>query len=288
MNERVGIVGESIETIAETVEAAGGKALVDNPRSDPGFVISVGESGLYSLVPNPPAPVLPVDAGPGIGSINADDAQNVIPTLLDEYQPAQSDADSRSPSQPQDRPETYSTISHPILGIDWVESAEQDGTDTTGTETDMVEDVDEDNGNELDGGVYALVDVTLVTGEPARISEYTIATGDERVMSVRADGVVVATPAGSHGYAHDAGGPRIAPETNVGTVVPIAPFAISDDHWVLSLSDIRLTVERDDAPVDLFVDGQRVGTVSHEDTLSLTPVATLETIRIHKRGLERL
>jgi NAD+ kinase len=261
MNERVGIVGESIETMAETVEAADGKALVDDPRADPAFVISVGESGLYSLVPDPPAPVLPVNAGPGIGSITADDAQEVIPTLLDE---SRSLSRSESESRDSSRSESYPTISHPILSVG------------------------KDSRNDGDGCAYALVDVTLVTAEPARISEYTIISGDERVTSVRADGVVVATPAGSHGYALDAGGPRIAPETDVGTVVPIAPFAISDDHWVVSLSDIRLTVERDDAPVDLFVDGRRVGTVSPVDTLSLTPVAILETIRVHKRGLERL
>lgn len=268
MNERVGIVGESLETMAETVEAAGGKALVDDPSADPAFVVSVGESGLYSLAPNPPAPVLPVDAGPGIGSITPDDAQEVILTLLDESR-SLSQSDPESPSQP----DSYPTISHPILSVDRENGVEQD---------------EDDSRNNGDGGAYALVDVTLVTAEPARISEYTIASGDERVTSIRADGVVVATPAGSHGYAHDAGGPRIAPETDVGTVVPIAPFAISDDHWILSLSDIRLTVERDDAPVDLFVDGRRIETVSRDDTLSLTPVSTLETIQVHKRGLERL
>lgn len=268
MNERVGIVGESIETMAETVEAAGGKALVDDPRADPAFVISVGKSGLYSLVPDPPAPVLPVDAGPGIGSIDPNDAREAIPTLLDEYQPPRSGTSSQSGS--------YRTVSHPIVAVDRERGVEQD----------EINDTDGENDGNRRG--YALVDVTLVTVDPARISEYTIASGDERVTRVRADGVVVATPAGSHGYAHDAGGPRIAPETDVGIVVPIAPFSISDDHWVLSLTDVRLTIERDDAPVELFIDGQRVGTVSHEDTLSLHPVATLETIRVHERGLERL
>jgi NAD+ kinase len=285
MTERVGIVGESIETIAETVEAAGGKALVDDPRADPAFVITVGESALYSLVPNPPAPVLPVDAGPGIGSIDPDDAQEVIPELLDESRSlpqseskseSKSKSESQSPSQSLSRSESYPTISHPILSVNRGSAIEQDDADL------------EESENNGDERVYALADVTLVTAEPARISEYTIASSDERVTSVRADGVVVATPAGSYGYAHDAGGPRIAPETGVGAVVPIAPFSITGDHWVLSLSDIRLTVERDDAPVDLFVDGRRVGTVSPEDTVSLTPVSTLKTIRGHKRGLERL
>jgi NAD+ kinase len=256
---RVGVFGESVGTIAEAIEAAGGEALVDNPHSDPAFVIAVGESSLYSLVPDAPAPVLPVAAGPGVDSISPEDISEIIPTLLDESQTL---SQSQPASQSQSQSQSYSLVTHPILGIEW-------------------DSVDE-------GSVYALMDVTLVTAEPARISEYTVASGDEHVTSVRADGIVVATPAGSHGYAHDAGGPRIAPETNVGAVVPIAPFAISGDYWVLSLADIRLTVERDNAPVDLFVDGCRVGTVSPEETLTLHPAATVETIRVHERGLERL
>jgi NAD+ kinase len=251
---RVGVFGESVGTIAEAIEAAGGEALVDDPRSDPAFVIAVGESGLCSLVPDAPAPVLPVAVGSGVDSINPEDISEIIPTLLD---------GSQTLSQSQPPSQSYSIVTHPILGI----------------ERDSVGDGE---------CVYALMDVTLVTAEPARISEYTVDSGDEYATSVRADGIVVATPAGSHGYAHDAGGPRIAPETDVGAVVPIAPFSISGDYWVLSLSDIRLTVERDNTPVDLFVDGCRVGTVSPEETLTLNPVATLETIRIHERGLERL
>jgi NAD+ kinase len=257
---RVGVFGESVGTIAEAVEAAGGEALVDDPRSDPAFVIAVGESSLYSLVPDPPAPVLPVAVEHGIDSINPCDISEVIPALLDESQTL---LQSQPASQSQSRSKSYSIVTHPILAI----------------ERDSMDDGE---------SVYALMDVTLVTSEPARISEYTVASGNEHVTSVRSDGIVVATPAGSHGYAHDTGGPRIAPETDVGAVVPIAPFAISGDYWVLSLSDIRLTVERDNTPVDLFVDGCRVGTVSPEHTLTLYPVATLETIRVHERGLERL
>ncbi|WP_394351524.1 hypothetical protein [Halobacterium bonnevillei] len=50
----------------------------------------------------------------------------------------------------------------------------------------------------------------MVTAEPARISEYAVETGTERVDEVRADGVVAATPAGSHGYARDADGPLLS------------------------------------------------------------------------------
>ena len=107
----------------------------------------------------------------------------------------------------------------------------------------------------------ALWDVTAVTAEAARISEYTVTTATETVAQFRADGVTVATPAGSTDYARRVGGPVLAPTEDMGAVVPIAPFTTNPDHWVLGLSSLSVTVERDEATVALYVDGDRQGTV---------------------------
>lgn len=263
MNDtRVGVVGESSETIVQAVDDASA-TLVEDPFSDPTFVIAVGEVALYSLIPDVPAPILPVETGtPGLNPVSRENVPAVLSNLLDEPQ-----LHSRIQSQPQSQSQSQThtkarsrfssrsqlTVTHPVIGIE-----------------------------RPDEMVYSLIDVLLLTSEQARISEYTVMTGDEPIASVRADGIVVATPAGSHGYAHDAGGPYIAPETAVGSVVPIAPFSVTHNHWVLSLSDIRLTIERDDAAVELLVDGRSVGTVPYTDTLRLKPVSAIETIRTNK------
>ena len=116
----------------------------------------------------------------------------------------------------------------------------------------------------------ALFDLALVTTEPARISEYTVLHGDERVSTVRADGVVVATPAGSTGYARAADGAVLAPETGVAVVVPISPFATDADPWVLPVDEVGLRVERDEATVDLVADGRVVGPIEAGRTLRLS------------------
>ncbi len=151
---------------------------------------------------------------------------------------------------------TFEEVTHPILSL---------GTDATGGDR-----------------ARALFDLALVTAEPARISEYTVLHGDERVSTVRADGIVVATPAGSTGYARAADGPVLAPETGVVTVVPISPFATDADHWVLPDDGVGLRVERDEAVVDLVADGREVDSVEAGHTLwvstsgSLT-IAVVET-----------
>lgn len=249
---RVGVVGDPVGTIAQAIDDAGGEPLVDDPLSDPACVIAAGESALYSLVPDVSVPVLPVETEtPGLDPITHENLPQALSMLLDAVQQQScSESSARSQLRSTNTPTNINTNTHPVVGID-----------------------------RPDGRVHALMDVTLVTAEPARISEYTVMAGTEQVMSVRADGIVVATPAGSHGYSHDAGGPYIAPETGVGAVIPIAPFSTTGNQRVLSLSDIRLTIERDDASVELLADGRSIGTVPYSDTLCLKPTATIETIR---------
>lgn len=131
------------------------------------------------------------------------------------------------------------------------------------------------------GETAALFDLMLVTGEPARISEYTVRTGGEEVGRFRADGVVVSTPAGSVGYNDAAGGPVLAPGTGVVAVVPVAPFATDQDVWVLPDDDVEVVVERDETPVELLADGESAGSVvAGEGLLVRTrgslPVAVVE------------
>lgn len=114
----------------------------------------------------------------------------------------------------------------------------------------------------------ALADVVLVTSEPASISEYRVETADERVDTVRADGVVAATPAGSRGYAADAGGPLLSRNADALAVVPVAPFRIGKPRWVLE-PPVSLTVVREAADVDLQVDGRDRGLAATHETVEL-------------------
>ena len=105
----------------------------------------------------------------------------------------------------------------------------------------------------------AALDVALVTDEPARISEYGVGFPSGRETSVRADGIVVATPLGSDGYAAAAGGSVLEPGTGL-SVVPVSPFTTGAETWVVPEA-VTLSVERDEELVSFVVDGERVGRV---------------------------
>lgn len=128
--------------------------------------------------------------------------------------------------------------------------------------------------------VTAVFDVALMAAEPARISEFSVRCGGQAVARFRADGVVASTPAGSVGYNRAADGPVVAPETGVVAVVPIAPFATDADRWVLPLEEVTLSVERDETPVELLVDGRQQRAVAAGEPVSLSPAHGLEVARV--------
>lgn len=135
----------------------------------------------------------------------------------------------------------------------------------------------------LGASARALADVTLVTTEAAKISEFHVDAGDRSVDSVRADGVVAATPTGSRGYATDAGGPRLEPDVSAVGVVPISPFRIDRTNWVVA-PPLSVTVARDETSVELHVDGRELGIVAVDEPVELAwgeplPVAVVPATR---------
>lgn len=128
----------------------------------------------------------------------------------------------------------------------------------------------------------AVKDATLMTAEPARISEYGIDTDTGHGERFRADGVIVATPLGSEGYANAAGGPTV--ETKAGlSVVPISPFSTYTRTWVLN-PPVTLTVERDEEQVLLLADDTEIQAVPPLKPVELTVGETFELVRTRNRG----
>lgn len=132
-----------------------------------------------------------------------------------------------------------------------------------------------------DPAARAVMDLTLLTSDAARISEYAVETDGERLDGFRADGVVVAAPLGSAGYARDAGGPVLAGGGGV-SVVPISPFATTADTWVVD-GDLALTVERR-CPVDLVADGREATTVDRGDRIAVRRGASVTLVRAPTGG----
>lgn len=125
----------------------------------------------------------------------------------------------------------------------------------------------------------ALFDVALVTAEPGAIATFSLRSRGEAVTEVRADGIVVATPSGSRGFARAAGGPVLAPETGAVAVVAISPFAMDYAPWVGPPDGLELSVADDGPSAGIQCDGRVRDAVRAGSTLRVGsgPALTIVT-----------
>ena len=102
-----------------------------------------------------------------------------------------------------------------------------------------------------------LNDAVINKGALARMMELKVSVDDGLLTTLRADGLIVATPTGSTAYSLSAGGPIIHPTIHCFVVTPICPHTLSNrpialpDNVVVS---VCLSSQSED--VSLTLDGQ--------------------------------
>ncbi|MFW6318089.1 MAG: ATP-NAD kinase, partial [Halorubrum sp.] len=131
----------------------------------------------------------------------------------------------------------------------------------------------------------AAFDVALVTAEPARISEFEVDFVEGPNESFRADGVVVATPLGSDGYANAAGGPIVEPGAGL-AVAPIAPFSTGTDARIVA-DRLSLSVERETESVALVIDGRERGVVTPHRSIAIEAADRVTLVTLAGAGRAR-
>ncbi|WP_126663084.1 NAD(+)/NADH kinase [Haloterrigena salifodinae] len=176
-------------------------------------------------------------------------------------------------------------------GVDVDADSDSDGAEFDASGGDADGNGAETNADSVDAGAdavrdRALFDVTLVTDEPARISEYGVASRGDSVARFRADGVVVATAAGSDGYAGAVDAPHLSTAVDAVAVAPVAPFVTDTRRWVLPDDRLELTVERDEGPIALVADGRRVTSVGVDARIAVSVADSLETLSVPGEALE--
>jgi len=112
------------------------------------------------------------------------------------------------------------------------------------------------DGQLLKQGV-AMNDVVLQRQAHPRPIEFELHFRDQLMFRTRADGLVLATPAGSTAYALSAGGPIVHPEVEAISVVPLCPHTLSNRPVVVPADDVlKLKLLSSPQPSALSLDGQ--------------------------------
>lgn len=103
----------------------------------------------------------------------------------------------------------------------------------------------------------ALNDVVITKGAIARMGDYVIDIGGQRVAKFRADGIIISTPTGSTAYNLAANGPIVMGSVQAMVVTPICPHLLTLRPIVTPAdTDIRAHVEGIADQTFLTVDGQ--------------------------------
>lgn len=114
----------------------------------------------------------------------------------------------------------------------------------------------------------AINDLVISCGSLARMIRLDMWYGRDHLGSVRADGIIVATPTGSSGYSISAGGPLIYPELDVFALTPICPFLHAFRPMVLPFeNELRIHIQDAVSEVYLTQDGQTGVSLSPGDTV---------------------
>jgi NAD+ kinase len=124
----------------------------------------------------------------------------------------------------------------------------------------------------------AINDVAIHRKVGERVAEIAYALEDEIVGSVRCDGLVISTPAGSTGYNLANGGPVMAWGVEGFVVSFIAPHSLTARALVVAPGD-RLTIHnRSRSPLDVAVDGRPAGEIPAGKTIDARFAREIGTI----------
>jgi NAD+ kinase len=121
-----------------------------------------------------------------------------------------------------------------------------------------------------DGDVKAINDVSIHRKVGERVAELAYLIQDEEVGSVRCDGVVVATPAGSTGYNLANGGPVLAWGVEGFVVSFIAPHSLTARALVVAPNDTLRICNQSVDGVDVIVDGRPVWELAAGESVEAT------------------
>jgi len=114
-------------------------------------------------------------------------------------------------------------------------------------------------------------------GESAGLVSYRICAAGGHMDTLRADGIIVATPTGSTAYSLSAGGPILKPDSKMIVVTAVCPHTLYARPWVLSGDDqVSISPQNDEARV--FLDGDHKFTVKQGETVTVSRSQHIATV----------
>lgn len=118
---------------------------------------------------------------------------------------------------------------------------------------------------------FALNDAVLYRGDISRIIPCELSINSNYIQTILSDGLIVAAPSGSTGYALSSGGPIVDPSIELMLVTPISPHSLTNRTYVINSEDVVEVSIRDNYPYEpkLSVDGREGVQISSSDKIKI-------------------
>ncbi len=117
----------------------------------------------------------------------------------------------------------------------------------------------------------SLNDIVLERGSRSKLIDMAIYSNNFFVSTVKADGLIVATPTGSTAYCLAAGGPIVHPSVAAITITPVCPHTLTNRPIILPDNQkVKLKLNEVSGRAALLVDGQKVEDLTYEDDVVVT------------------
>ncbi|MDH4163509.1 MAG: NAD(+)/NADH kinase, partial [Nitrospirota bacterium] len=127
-----------------------------------------------------------------------------------------------------------------------------------------------------------LNDAVVSKGAVARMISLEVAVGGDHLTSVRADGLILATPTGSTAYSLSAGGPIVHPTLNCIVLTPICPHTLSNRPIAIpDRSQVRVKLTSTSEGAMLTLDGQVACPLKKNDVVLVRKAKHKATIIKH-------
>ncbi|MGE0527678.1 MAG: NAD(+)/NADH kinase [Bdellovibrionales bacterium] len=121
-------------------------------------------------------------------------------------------------------------------------------------------------GTKLRAEYSALNDLVIERGPSSHLTHINVTVDKLPITSIKADGLIVATPTGSTAYNLAAGGPILHPEVDALVVTPICPHSLTSRPFIFpDARRIGFSVLGTGSRAVLTVDGIKKATVGHND-----------------------
>ena len=119
-------------------------------------------------------------------------------------------------------------------------------------------------------GAQAVNDAVVQKGTTDRLMDLDLAVGDEELLRMRADGVIVSTPTGSTAYGLSAGGPILHPSLAVMSVTAVCAHSLTFRPLVLPIeSNLAVSVPAYEGTILLTIDGQESTSLEPGDRVNI-------------------